>query len=253
MPPLFEQASSADRPAATGETSRTIAIGERTVAYVLRRARRRTIGLSIDQRGLRVGAPARATLREVEALLVEHGEWIEKKLDEWSARRAPELLQISDGVELPLLGQALRVRLASGASRCVWNLLTGQPTLTLCLRSPADAARLLERALRDKARTLFDERLAHYAAQLGVQPPRLSLSSARTRWGSCSPRSGIRLNWRLLHFPLAVVDYVVAHEVAHLREKNHSAAFWRHVERLCPDYKAQRVRLRELSGTVPRF
>ncbi|HCZ15807.1 MAG TPA: M48 family peptidase, partial [Candidatus Accumulibacter sp.] len=63
----------------------------------------------------------------------------------------------------------------------------------------------------------------------------------------------IRLNWRLLHFPLAVVDYVVAHEVAHLREMNHSTAFWRHVERLCPDYKAQRVRLRELSGTVPRF
>jgi predicted metal-dependent hydrolase len=88
----------------------------------LRRARRRTIGLTIDHRGLRVGAPPRASLREVESLILQHGEWVGRKLDEWRTRRQPEPLQIVDGVQLPMLGRPLTIRLALGGNRCVWNL-----------------------------------------------------------------------------------------------------------------------------------
>ena len=243
-----------EKPLAADETPRSIALGDRIVPYVLRRAKRRTIGISIDHRGLRVGAPRRSSLHEVEAIILRHSEWVVQKLDEWRSRRRPELLRIVDGVQLPMLGAQLEVRLALGANRGVWSTpgsLQNAPVLTLCLRSPDDAGRVLEKALRERARELFLERLAHYAALLGVALPRLTLSAARTRWGSCSLKTGIRLNWRLIHFPHNVIDYVVAHELAHLREMNHSHRFWSVVGHLYPDYPAARDELKALAAHCP--
>ena len=243
------------KPLASEETPRSIALGDRIVHYLLRRAKRRTIGLSIDHRGLRVGAPSRASLREVESLILQHGEWVAQKLDEWRTRRRPEPLQIVDGLRLPLLCTSLEISLAAGSNRVLWSPheeATLQK-LTLFLRSPTDAPRILEKALRERSRLLFAERLAHYAELLGVATPPLTLSAARTRWGSCSLKSGIRLNWRLIHFPPQLVDYVVAHELSHLREMNHSPRFWAVVGALYPDYKAARTELRTLAATCPRW
>lgn len=252
MPWQAELPLSGEKPLADNETPRTIALGDRIVPYVLRRAKRRTIGLSIDQRGLRVGAPPRASLREVESLILQHGEWVARKLDEWRSRRRPEPLKIVDGTQLPLLGEALHIRLAPGSNRALWNE-QASPTLTLCLRSTSDAARLLEKALRQKARQLFAARLDHYAVQLGLDVPALSLSTARTRWGSCSVKTGIRLNWRLIHFQPHIIDYVVIHELAHLREMNHSPRFWAVVEQLCPDYRKARNELKDLAAHCPHW
>jgi predicted metal-dependent hydrolase len=252
MPWQPELLFSSEKPLTADETPRTIALGDRIVPYVLRRARRRTIGLSIDHRGLRVGAPSRSSLREVESLILRHGEWVVQKLDEWRSRRRPDLLRIVDGVQLPMLGAPLSVRVAIGANRVVWSA-EEMPALTLCLRSPDDAGRVLEKALRERARELFLARLAHYAALLGVAMPRLTLSAARTRWGSCSLKTGVRLNWRLIHFPLPVIDYVVAHELAHLREMNHSHRFWSIVEHLYPDYRAARDELKTLAAHCPHW
>ena len=83
--------------------------------------------------------------------------------------------------------------------------------------------------------------------------PPLALSAARTRWGSCSLRSGIRLNWRLIHFPADTVDYVVAHELAHLREMNHSPRFWAVVGEIYPDYQAARDELKRLAANCPQW
>ena len=241
-----------EKPLAADETPRTIALGERIVPYVLRRAKRRTIGLTIDHRGLRVGAPPRASIKEVESLILRHGTWVTEKLDEWRTRRRPEVLQITDGMRLPLLGQALEVRVAVGANRALWNALT-PPVLTLFLRSPDDAARVLEKALRKRAHDLFGERLALFAAEMGLALPPLSLSSARTRWGSCSLKTGIRLNWRLIHFPPPVIDYVVVHELAHLREMNHSARFWAIVAQHYAEHRSARSELKRLAATCPHW
>lgn len=236
---------------ATAESSRTITVGDDRLEYVLQRSKRRTIGLTVDRRGLRVRAPESASLTEVEAAIVRYRQWINDELTHWQGETRPETIRIVDGLSLPLLGQALTLRLAIGANRWLWNLHPTQPTLTLCLRTPGEARRLLERALQSRARELFGERLAEHAARLGVAPPRLSLSAARTRWGSCSSVSGVRLNWRLLHFPLPIIDYVVAHEVAHLQEMNHSPQFWAVVARLHPNYRDTRAELRRLAATCP--
>ena len=91
--------------------------------------------------------------------------------------------------------------------------------------------------------------------QVGIEDslPPLRLSSARTRWGSCSHHGGIALNWRLIFMPLAIVDYVVAHELAHLKEMNHSPRFWSVVEQLCPDWKTRRLELRRLAPQIPKL
>ena len=245
-----------EKPLTADETQRTIALDDRIVPYVLRRAKRRTIGLSIDHRGLRVGAPRRASLAEVEALILSHSQWVASKLDEWRSRRRPETLNVVDGLQLPLLGQSLTVRVGLGSNRILWNEQGAGGAgliLNLLLRAPEHAGRVLEKALREKARALFAERLVHYAAQLAVELPPLTLSAARTRWGSCSVRSGIRLNWRLVHFPQHIVDYVVVHELAHLRQMNHSRRFWAIVEAFCPDYRAARDELKRLAASCPHW
>lgn len=250
MPWQTELSLSDDKPLSADESARTIALGDRIVPYVLKRSSRRTIGLTIDHRGLRVGAPNRATLGEIEALIRRNDQWVGEKLDEWRHRRRPEPLRIVDGSRLPFLGTSLLIRLAVGTGRAFWNE-QGDPVLTLFLRAPGDAARVLEKALRERARRLFAERLAHYGARLGLVVPPLALSDARTRWGSCSTLSGIRLNWRLIHFPLETLDYVVVHELAHLREMNHSRRFWAVVETACPDYPRLRDSLKSAADYCP--
>lgn len=231
-------------------------LGERLVPYQLRRSRRRTIGLAIDHRGLRVGAPLRASLRDIENVIRQHSNWVLAKLDEWRQRPAPAdtRLILRDGLELPYLGAPLTLRLeplGAGRSRALWA--ADAASLTLCLPREGDPGPLLERALRERARECFGQRLAHYTDALGVPPPPLALSSARTRWGSCSLRSGIRLNWRLIHFPLPVLDYVVAHEVAHLKHMNHSPRFWSVVEQLYPEHAQARAELKRLGPQLPHW
>ena len=232
------------------EPARSIVIAGQAVAYQLRRSQRRTIGLAIDHRGLRVGAPTRARIGDIENLIHEHGQWVLDKLAAWRDRPAQGKLEVTDGTVIAALGEPLTIALTS-VGRARWQFGPG----TIYLRPDAThtANTLLENALREKARTVFIERLAFHAPRLGVGQPPLRLSSARTRWGSCSHHGGIALNWRLVLMPLSIVDYVVCHELAHLKEMNHSPRFWSVVEQLCPDWKARRLELRQLARLIPHF
>lgn len=232
------------------EPARSIVIAGQAVTYQLRHSQRRTIGLAIDHRGLRVGAPTRARIGDIENLIHEHGQWVLDKLAAWRDRPVASKLEITDGTVVFALGEPLTVAFTDvGRSR--WQF--GPGTLYLHPDAAHSASDLLEKALREKARTVFAERLAIHARRHGVAPPPLRLSSARTRWGSCSHHGGIALNWRLVLMPLAIVDYVVCHELAHLKEMNHSPRFWSVVEQLCPDWKALRLELRQLARQIPHF
>jgi 1-acyl-sn-glycerol-3-phosphate acyltransferase len=125
----------------------------------------------------------------------------------------------------------------------------GVPQLTLHLAlphhaSPAQIRDAVQAWLMRQAKRVFLERLEHFAPRLGVQWRKLSLSSAGTRWGSASADGSIRLNWRLIHFRLPVIDYVVAHELSHLRVMDHSARFWDTVRTVVPDYAELRNQLK---------
>ena len=226
---------------------RQVHIGGRIVAYHLRQRPGRRLAITIDESGVRVGAPPRLTLAEIETFVRSHGEWVVRKLDEFASRPARRHLSIRQGVRLPVLGGDIEVRVVPGANRVLWL----DDALVIAARADADLEALARRGLRRKALEHFALRLGHYARCMGRDAPALRLSSARTRWGSCSTKSGIRLNWRLVHLPPRCVDYVVAHELAHLVEMNHGRRFWEVVGGLCPEWRDARAELKRRAGEIP--
>jgi predicted metal-dependent hydrolase len=143
------------------------------------------------------------------------------------------------------------VRITTGGNRGYWSLNETGGELWLAARPSADLAQIVRRTLQRRALEHFRPRLETMVSQIGLAAPPLALSSARTRWGSCSARSGIRLNWRLIHLPPTLIDYVIAHEVAHLVEMNHSPRFWAVVEKLHPDWRTARQELKRLGAALP--
>ena len=223
------------------------------VRWDLVRSRRRTIGFQIDSRGLRVSAPRWVPVWEIERALQEKADWILRKLAEWQdheRRRQDMMPRWEHGAPIRLLGDTLTLTLdpaVSGVRREGERLLVG-----LAANATAEAIRdVLQKWLREQAREVFARQIPIFAERLGRAPSRWALSSARTRWGSCGPDGAIRLNWRLVHFPAEVVDYVIAHELAHLIELNHGPRFWAVVERLFPDYERVRDTLKHHYDDMP--
>jgi len=244
---MFEQLKLFFLPEPTPQPkARQLLIAGRIVDYHLKTGVRR-LSMSIDERGLRLSAPSRMPLTEIEAFANSHGVWVLRKLDELTRTNQPRHVSIKDGVRLPFLGDEIEVRIVPGANRVRWV----EQALVLEARHDADLSQLATRGLKTRALAHFGERLAHYTAQLNLTPPALGLSAARTRWGSCNKNSGIRINWRLIHLPAHIGDYVVAHEAAHLLEMNHSARFWRVVGTLYPDWKAARNELKARATSIP--
>ena len=235
------------------ELARSITLSDRIVPYTIKRRRRRSLSLNIDHRGLRVLGPMRTTLREVEQLIQTHEDWILKKLDEWRKERFQRSWTIHGKEPLPYLGEPLQIVTRAHTLRkpC---LALEERTLIVTTDNPADTIRnhrALVLWLRERAMACFEERVALYAEQLGVPMPTLALTQAKTRWGSCNSRGHIRLNWRLIHLPITMIDYVVAHELAHIKEMNHSPRFWAVVETMVPDWQDARRALRGHVHSLP--
>ncbi|MDB5917365.1 MAG: metal-dependent hydrolase [Massilia sp.] len=236
---------------------RRIQLGPHALDYELRRSTRRSIGFMIDDDGLRVTAPRRISLAEIDNAIRAKQRWILTKLHERGERRALRRekppMQWIDGAALPYMGGDITLRLQpAGRSHCVFDPALGE----LCVGVVDGLAewQLQERVriwLQAQAKRVFAERLAVYAARLGVSYSSMTLSSAGTRWGSCTVDGSIRLNWRLIHFSLPLIDYVVAHELAHLLEMNHSPRFWAKVESVYPDYDGAKAALRKRSQELP--
>lgn len=235
------------------QANRDICLAGSYVAYAFTRAKRRSIGFSVGLDGLSVRAPSWVTRGAVDAALQAKSDWILRKLHDSGQRlhkQQSRHLAWCDGVSFPYLGQRLTVVLAPDLPHSTQQLCqqaTG-PVLSMALPKAVMADDLREAVqawLMQQASSLFEARLNHFAPELGVQWKRLVLSNARTRWGSANSDGVIRLNWRLLHFPMAVLDYVVVHELSHLRVMNHSPAFWATVASVLPDYRSHRHALKD--------
>ena len=233
---------------APGVKLRRLTLDGRTLEYGLKRSPRRTIGFTIDGGGLTITAPRWVTLADIEAAIADKQRWIFAKLSEWQTRaeqRALPRIEWRDGAQIPFLGKPVTVALGSSHGALRFDLEAA--VLALALPAHADAQQIKDRVqgwLQTEAKRVFGERLDVYAQKLGVAFKGYALSSAATRWGSCSSDGRIRLNWRLIHFPLSIVDYVVAHELAHLREMNHSPRFWQTVESIFPEFREARHTLK---------
>jgi hypothetical protein len=241
--------------------SRELVLDGRRVAFLLRRSRRRSIGFVVGVDGLTVSAPKWVTLRDIDAAVREKGGWILAKLEEQrqrSLQSAAERIVWGDGATLQFLGAPVRVTLAAVPGLAAGEVRLEAPPaagagetaplgrLHVGLAhgvSPERLRDVVQSWLQREARRLFEARSAHFAERLGVRVTRLSLSSAKTRWGSANAGGAIRLHWRLVQYPLATIDYVVAHELAHLREMNHGPRFWAVVGSVVPDYRAARRQL----------
>ena len=235
--------------AAAQEQAHSLVIEGTRVDLVLRRSARRSFALQVDHRGARVAVPLRTPLGEVERFVHSHGRWLLDRLQSRAAAPPAPVLDVVDGATVPLFGRALTLRLRAGRVTR-WQPLTDERE-ELLLPTTVDPLRALLRALQARSLAWYRGRVEEYCHRLGLPVPAVRLSHARTRWGSCSSRSGIRLHWRLVHLPPALIDYVVAHEVAHLVEMNHSPRFWAVVERLYPDWRSARAALRQASATLP--
>ncbi|HET9978703.1 MAG TPA: SprT family zinc-dependent metalloprotease [Burkholderiaceae bacterium] len=233
------------------------------VGYEFRRGKRKSIGFVVSTDGLVVSAPRWVAVAEVEAALQEKSRWILDKLreqDERARRMASQRIEWRDGTTIPFLGESVIVvldpRSASAVLHTAEDTLPGVPRLTLHVGLPQTAAPeqirdAVQSWLQRQARRVFEERCTRFAAELGVRFTRLSLSSATTRWGSASADGAIRLHWRLIHFALPTIDYVVAHELAHLRVMDHSPRFWDVVRSVIPEMERVRSTLRD--EALPHF
>ena len=236
-------------------------MGDARVGYSLQRVRRRSIGFVVDTDGLSVRAPSWVTLAAIDEALKEKSSWILRKLGDSAVRQQRvQAAQIEwrHGAVFPYLGKPLMIVLDSAhrfkerggalveSTDASGTLLSRELHLSLPLNAEPSKVRDAAHAwLLKQAKQHFIARLDHFAPLLAVRWTRLRLSSAQTRWGSARSDGSICLNWRLLHFQPAVIDYVVAHELSHLRVMDHSPRFWDTVATVVPEYKALRRSLKD--------
>jgi hypothetical protein len=223
---------------------RRIALAGHDVDYRLIRARRRSIGMQIDLSGLTVRAPRWVTIREIEAALAERAQWVVRTLAEWRSRRRDVMpREWKTGARIVFSGRELGLAVFPARKK---TIATDLFHLTVLHPTPHDerqVATFVARWLKDEAERLLEPQVAAQAARVVRSPPGFRLSNARSEWGSCTHDGIVRLNWRLVQLPPELAAYVVAHEVAHLIEMNHSPRFWALVEALYPGHAAARAAL----------
>lgn len=222
-------------------------VGEQSVTYTLKRSSaRRTLALKVAEDGeVTVNAPMRMAWQRIEAFLSQHIDWIRQRLEQ--SRR--QTFHWRDGIELPYLGSLRRLSIEPAALPLVFPLADR----ILVGGDETCAAGLVTDWYRSEAARYLRERLLAHVARVGYPMPRFRLTGATSRWGSLSPTGVLSLNWRLLKASEAEIDYVICHELAHMRVPNHSTRFWREVEALYPGYEAPKARLRQNAALYFQF
>ena len=233
------------------EEQRSIQLADKLISYTLKRSlKRRTIGLQINDRGLTVSMPLRASEKWLHSVLQEKAAWVVDKLENWQSKKAP-VQKWADGEAILFRGETFTLRVVPALFKTPPHL-TPQELIIHVVDSGNQA--VIEKAVlqwyKREAMRVFEECIEHFAPLMKLAPRELKLTSARTQWGSCTAQGVVRLNWQLVTMPLQLIDYVVVHELAHLQEMNHSPAFWKVVESVCPDYADIRKELHKWSPAV---
>ncbi len=221
--------------------------------YQLERRQRRTVGLKITENGLVIHAPKRISQSHLESIIVLKADWIRKKLETLIENKMPEM-QWRHGETLLFMGNTVTLAVEHDIRSKAVEYEPG--VLQLAMPNHHDQnliARKVIQWYKKQALVDFTRRLEIFSSKLAVSFSSFNLSNAGSRWGSCNSRKEIRLNWRLLQAPPHIINYVVCHELAHLKEMNHSAKFWATVASIYPDYKLAEKELKALSANLHRI
>ena len=191
--------------------------------------------------------PKEISHQKIVELVVKKTPWIRKKLEYAASLTPPRLLDFENGDPIPYLGKTYCLKVQVGDYPHVE--LVGEDILVSVVKqhltNSLHIQLVLERWFLDEAAILLAERLDFYAPIVGVRPTGMQVKAFKARWGSCKMDGQIQFNWRLIHGPVDVLDYVVVHELAHLREMNHSPAFWKVVADILPDHLERRKALQK--------
>lgn len=214
-----------------------------------RQARRYTLRIHSATRDVVLTMPLRGSLREARAFAQKHGGWIAARLG-----RLPEPAPFVQGTVLPLRGVDHRIEHRPGKRGTVWieNGEGGERLLCVAGGEPHVARRITD-FLKREAKSDLEAASRLAAERLGVRHRRVSIRDQSSRWGSCSTTGVLSYSWRLIFAPPFVLDYLAAHEIAHLVEMNHSAKFWRLVERICPQFARAKSWLDAHGGELHRY
>src|SRR5215470_4769273 len=210
-----------------------------------RQARRYTLRVVAVTREAILTMPPRGSFREAREFAEKHGAWIASRLD-----RLPRAAPFEHGVEIPLRGMVYAISHRRSARGTVWTEIDHQGRRLLCVASHdvAHVSRRITDFLKREAKRDLEAAVARYTERLGVEVKRISIRDQVSRWGSCSTSGALSFSWRLVLAPRFVLDYLAAHEVAHLLEMNHSTRFWRLLGRICPDMERAKAWL-DVRGT----
>ena len=229
-----------------------------TISYIIKRSHRaKCVRLEVrPQTGLAVVVPKSYTLTQLSGLLNEKRRWILAKLAECShLRLLSARTEVESGDIILYLGRNLRLVKRKNAGKADSVRVEGNRLVVSLKSTRARLNLVLEKWYRRKAEELIRERVSDLCPSLGVTYSRLSIRGAKTRWGSCSQKGNLNFNWKLLMVPEPVIDYVVIHELAHLKEMNHKKMFWNLVAQHCPQWRKHRKWLKdheaELSTSCP--
>ena len=216
---------------------------------VIRTDRKRSASIYLDGKSIKVRVPKGLSDSLVRDLIARKSPWIKRKLREVELAAPPKPKEFVSGETFSYLGKNYRLKVLSGDTPSLKlrggyleaNILGSSETQEDQVRS------LLLDWYRRHAQERLEEKTRRYAQVLKVEPNSVSVKDYKSRWGSCSTKGDVCYNWRIVIAPHRIVDYVVVHELCHLLEHNHSAIYWRHVERIIPDFQECRKWLKQNS------
>jgi predicted metal-dependent hydrolase len=213
------------------------------------RSKRKTVSIQIKDDGrLIVRAPLRLSKKNILSIVKKHQNWIDTKQQE-IIQRNKTLKKFSEGEEFLYLGKYYPLKIVNNNE----NLLTFEDNFYLSDYCLSNAKEVFTNWYKQNAEKIIKHRVEYYADIYNLKYTKIKISNAKTRWGSCSYNGNININWRLIMAPVEVLDYVIVHELVHLKIDNHSKNFWQNVEMIYPDYKKAKKWLKDNAHLLFQF
>jgi predicted metal-dependent hydrolase len=218
---------------------------------IIRSNRRKSVEIQLTHDFIKVRVPQNLSDESISKLIAKRSHWIRTKLKEQALQPQPKPREFVSGESFPYLGRNYRLKVIKCKQVGV-KLIGGYFQVNTPDNKPNTVRQLLEDWFKDHALQRLQDKTERFAKIVGVSPKSVSIKSYKARWGSCSVNGDLTFNWRIIHAPHSIVDYIIVHELCHMIEHNHSERFWKRVESSTPNYQVQRIWLKRNSELLSK-